>query len=94
MNAAIISESTQPVNLNTNAATSTGENIRCPKLKGFTIAHLNIRSLIKHIDESRLYFEEQQFEIIGIKETMLDQSIPDHEIHITRYDVLGKTEIG
>lgn len=81
---------TQTVNLNINALSNTRGNIRSSKLKGFTISHLNIRSLIKHINELRLYFEKQQFDVITKDETILDQSIPDHEMGITGYDVVRK----
>ena len=38
---------------NSNAA-----HLKPLKLKGFTIAHLNIRSLVKNIDQFRLYLHE------------------------------------
>ena len=63
--------------------------------RGFKIAHLNIRSLSKHIDELRLYLDKQQFDIISLNETMLNLSVANHEIKINGYTILwGKTEIG
>ena len=53
-----------------------------PKSKGFKVAHLYVRSLYKHIEELRIYLEEQYFDIISLNETMLDSSISDHEIKI------------
>ena len=34
--------------------------------RGFKIAHLNIRSLVKNIDQLRLYLQNQQFDVISI----------------------------
>ena len=56
-----------------------------PKSRGFKIAHLNVRSLYKHIEELRIYLEEQYFDIISLNETMLDSSISDHEIKINAW---------
>ena len=47
-------------------------------LKGFTIANLNITSLIKNIDQFRLYLEKQKFDVICINETRLDATVPNH----------------
>jgi hypothetical protein len=52
------------------------------KLKGFTIAHLNIRSIVKNIDQFRLYLHKQQFDVIYINETWLDAMVPNHEVGI------------
>ena len=61
-----------------------------PKTRGFKIAHLNVRSLFKHIEELRIYLEKQQFDIISLNETMLDISISNHEIKINGYDIVRK----
>ena len=50
--------------------------------RGFKIVHLNIRSLIAHIEEFRIYIKTRNFDIISINETMLDYTISDHEISI------------
>lgn len=42
---------------------------------GTAIARLNIRSLIKHIDELRIYLTYKPFDVISINETMLDSSV-------------------
>ena len=54
--------------------------------RGFKIAHLNIRSLIAHIEEFRIYIKTRNFDIISINETMLDYTISDHEISVPGYD--------
>ena len=43
-------------------------------MRGFKIAHLDIRSLVKNIDQFRLYLHNQQFDIVSLNETMLDDS--------------------
>ena len=59
-------------------------------MRGFKIAHLNIRSLVKIIDRFRLYLHNQQFDIVSLNETMLDDSIPDNEIYLNGYDLIRK----
>lgn len=38
-------------------------------LKGFKVAHLNITSLVKHIDELLVYMHNQPLDILTINET-------------------------
>ena len=57
--------------------------------RGFKIAHLNIRSLIAHIEEFRIYIKTRNFDIICINETMLDYTISDHEISVPSSPVLN-----
>ena len=59
-------------------------------MRGFKIAHLNIRSLFKHIDQLKFYLHDQKYDVISLNETMLDDSIEDHEIDISGYDILRK----
>ena len=66
-----------------------GEQVH-PKTRGFKIAHLNVRSLIKHIDELKIYLDKQQFDIISLNETMLDLSVPNHEIKLNGYEIVRK----
>ena len=58
--------------------------------KGFKIMHLNIRSLIKNIDQFRIYASNNQYDIMCINETWLDDKISDHEVGIDGYDLLRK----
>ena len=61
-------------------------NSKIKNTRGFKIAQLNIRSLIRHIDQFRY-----QFDIICLIETLLDETINDHEV--TRsigYEILRK----
>ena len=62
--------------------------ISSPKLKGFRIGHLNITSLIKHIDEFKAYLSQHQFEILTINETRLDREIDVGTVEIPGYDIV------
>ena len=59
-------------------------------LKGFKIASLNINSLLKHIDEIRHVLRSTPFDIFAINESKIDESIPDNEISIPRYNLIRK----
>ncbi|CAB3997495.1 Transposon Ty3-G Gag-Pol poly, partial [Paramuricea clavata] len=54
------------------------------------MAHLNVASLPKHIDELRLQLTKQSLDILSINETRLDNTINDGLIHLNGYDVLRK----
>ena len=58
-----------------------------PKLKGFSIAQLNITSLTKHIEELRILINEMNFDILCINETRLDKTIKNSEIGLQGYDL-------
>ena len=58
--------------------------------RGFKIANLNIRSLMKNIDQLRLYLGKQQYDKICINETMLDNTVAEYEVHINGYDIIRK----
>ena len=59
-------------------------------MKGFKIGHLNIRSLVKNIDQLRIYLSNKKYNILSVNETMLDSSIPNDEININGYDIVRK----
>jgi hypothetical protein len=56
-------------------------------LKGFRIAHLNITSLPKYIDQLRTYLVNKPVDIFTINETRLDESINDVEVNIEGYNL-------
>ena len=58
--------------------------------KGLVIANLNTNSLIKHIDEIRIFLAQHDIDILAINESKLDNSIPDNEIRIAGYTVCRK----
>ncbi len=41
--------------------------------KGFKIGHLNIRSLVKNIDQLRIYLSNHQYDTICINETWFNR---------------------
>jgi hypothetical protein len=73
-------ENTQSSDLNTST-------FPCQRLKGFKIGNLNIASLIKHIDELRIFMHDQKFDILSINETRLDDTIDNNEVEIKGYDL-------
>ncbi len=60
------------------------------KMRGFKIGYLNIRSLVKNIDQLRIYLSNQKYNILSINETMLDSSISNDEINMSGYDIVRK----
>jgi hypothetical protein len=44
-------------------------------LKGFRVGHLNIASLVKHVDELKIYLEKEPLDVLSINETRLDETI-------------------
>ena len=53
-----------------------------PKCRGFKMASLNITSLLKHIDELRVFLNDQNVDVLAINETRLNQSIFDQEVKV------------
>jgi hypothetical protein len=54
----------------------------------FKITHLNIRSLVKNIDQLRVYLQKGQFDVININETMLDDMVADDEVYVRGYNII------
>ena len=44
------------------------------------LAHLNVRSIIKHIDELKLLLQDKPFDILSVSETWLNENIIDGEV--------------
>ena len=65
-------------------------NSKIKNTSGFKIAQLNIRSLIRHIDQFRYFLKDKQIDIICLNETLLDETIDDHEVNIIGYEILRK----
>jgi hypothetical protein len=55
-----------------------------------TTRNKRFQSLIKHIDELKIYLDKQQFNIISLNETMLDLFVPNHEIKLNGYEIVRK----
>ena len=56
-----------------------------PKLCGFKIAHLNVRSILNKMDHIRLLLSNKQFDIFTFSETWLNPAIRDSEVNIPGY---------
>ena len=61
-----------------------------PKLKGFKIGQLNITSLVKHVEELRIFIHEQPIDILCINETRLDNPITSAEVEICGYEIVRR----
>ena len=87
-----LGSSKQPIEVERIANTTTRSSItqQRHKLKGFKISHLNIRSLVKNIDQFRIYSHNCKFDIICLSETMLDGTIQDYEVNVNGYEVIRK----
>ena len=62
-------------------------------LKGSKSHHLNIISLVKHLDELLVYIHNQSLDILTINETRLDNTIDEQNIEIAGYDILRRDRI-
>ena len=58
--------------------------------KGFKCAHLNIRSLTKHIDQLRWIMYNISPDVLSINATMLDSTVTDNAVCIDGYNVFRK----
>ena len=56
-------------------------------MKGFKMAHLNVRSLYNKVDEIAYLLCKSQLDLLCITESWLDNSITDSEIHIPGYAI-------
>ena len=59
-------------------------------LKGFRVGHLNIASLVKPVDELKVYFEREPLDVLSINETRLDIAIGTDIVSIPGYDMVSK----
>ena len=64
-----------------------------PNQRGLKIANLNINGLLKHIDELRINMADQIIDIVGINETKLDSSVPQHLISLEGYTLIFKLDL-
>ena len=58
--------------------------------KGVKIGHLNIRSLLKKIDEIKILIHQNSFDILAISETWLSDKIPNELVNIPGLNVYRK----
>ena len=72
---------------NSNIGSTSG-----PSGRGFSIACLNINSLIAHVDQLRTYVHSlgSNIDVLAINETNLDSSITNDNIQISGFDVVRR----
>lgn len=77
-----------PDALNQNNVEMLGDQ-NCPlkRAKGVKMVHLNIRSVLKNIEELRLFALDSKPDIITLSETGLDGSISNSEVNINGYNL-------
>ena len=57
---------------------------------GLKIGHLNIRSLPKHLDELRIFLQDNPFDVFCLNETWLNSSWHNGELSILGYNLVRK----
>lgn len=57
------------------------------------MASLNINQLTTHIDELRILLADNDIDIVSINETKLNESIRDHEVHISGYEIIRRDRL-
>ena len=68
-------------------------NINRSKKNGFEIAHLNIRGLISKIDEIRDLLFINNFKILCLSETFLNESTPNSIIDVPNYYIIRRDRL-
>ncbi len=69
------------------------QNLLLPNMSGFKLASLNTTSLVKHIDELRVYLSNNVIDVLASNVTRLDSTIGDNEVHILDTKLFGEMEI-
>ena len=59
-------------------------------MKGFRVGHLNIASLVKHVDELKIYLEKEPLDVLSINDTRLGETISTYTVCIPGYDMVSK----
>ena len=57
--------------------------------RGFVMAVLNINNLLAHFDDLK-FFCNSKIDVLAIKETKIDSSVNDNEIHLSGFEVVRK----
>ena len=55
------------------------------KTKGFKILHVNVRSLLKKIDQFRMMLADVDLDVKSISETWLNESVSSKSVELDRY---------
>jgi exonuclease III len=67
-------------------------NILSPidRIRGFKLAHLNVRSLPQKLDQLRILLHEKPIDILSLNETFLNEQITTDDLHIAGYMLYRK----
>ena len=57
---------------------------------GFSLAHLNVRSIMNKLDHFRILMSTKPFDVICLNETFCDSSIADSEINLPDYSIVRR----
>ena len=52
---------------------------------GISVGHVNIRGLVKNLNELRILLNHAKFDVIGIIETHLTEDVDSKEVHVEGY---------
>ena len=52
---------------------------------GISVGHVNIRGLVKNLNELRILLNHAKFDVIGITETHLTEDVDSKEVHVEGY---------
>ena len=69
-------------------------NLSCKtkyKVKGLSVSHMNVQSLIPCLDEIKIWLKENPYDVFTLSETWLDSTIHDSELKIPGY-VIERTD--
>ena len=72
------------------AISTNGHNLLLPKKSGFKLASLNVASLVKHVEELRVFLSNNTIDVLALNETRLDSTVGDNEVHIHGYDIVRR----
>jgi len=61
-----------------------------PANRGFKIASLNVNSLIKHIDDLRIFLADNPVNVLAINESKLDDCIKNCELYTPGYEIIHR----
>ena len=59
-------------------------------MRGFKLAALNVRSLVNHIDELRVFLATSPIDVLAKNETWLNSTISDNDVYIPGYDIIRR----
>ena len=80
-----ITSNLQSGDTNIEAYDDLKENIKGP---GISAGHINIRSIVKNLNEIKLLLQHTNFDLLALTETHLTDQIDDSEVYIDGYEII------